>query len=168
MGAKNDEARIGGALVRYVALILAFLLPLGCYAQSSGFNPSDPHLNKNQTSKWLSSQHDGAVFVSRGGKMYGMDSDAKVILRSKGQAEVLEYGFVGRKYSGTYRVEDSGAIHLELKKYRGEWPDMYLYKVSSGIYLFPTDMDQQFRMGGRAGATETPKMAPYWPFKKLK
>ena len=100
--------------------------------------------------------------------MYGMDSDAKVILKSKGRAEVLEYGFVGLKYSGTYLIEDSGAIHLQLKKYRGEWPDMYLYKVSSGIYLYPADMNSHFRMGGRAGATETPKMAPYWPFKKAK
>lgn len=154
--------------MRRVAFILALLLPLGCYAQSPGFNPSAPHLSKNKTLKWLSSQQDGAVFVSRDGKMYGMDSDAKVILRSKGRAEVFEYGYVGQRYSGTYRVEGSGAIHLQLKSYRGEWPDMYLYKLSSGIYLFPTDMDPQFRMGGRAGATETPNMAPYWPFKKVK
>ena len=154
--------------MRHAITLLLIFLSATCIAQRPTFDPSAPHLNEADALKWLSAQSTGATFVSRNGRMYGMDSDAKITLNSNKQVEVTEYGYAPQTYKGTYSVDDTGAIHVELRDYRAKWPTMYLYNSPKGTLLFPTDKDPAFRVGARAGAVETGGMASYWPFRKTK
>ena len=97
-----------------------------------------------------------------------MDSDAEITLTKDGRAKVTEFGIGPQTYKGKYSVDASGAIHVTLRRYRAKWPSMYLYTDGRGAILHPIDEDPSFRMGGRAGAFETPEMAPYWPFRQTK
>jgi len=154
--------------MRYFIFLLVTFLSANGFAQGPAFAPGAPHLNETDALKWLSAQSAGATFVSRNGRMYGMDSDAKITLNSNKQVEITEYGYAVQTYKGTYSVDATGAIHVKLRDYRAKWPAMYLYNSPKGTLLFPADKDPAFRVGARAGAVETGGMAPHWPFRKTK
>ena len=155
-------------LMRYTIAVLFTLFSATSFAQRPTFNPRAAHLRREALLKWLSTQSRGARFVSRNGRLYGMDSDAEITLRSDKQVEVTEDGYARQTYKGTLSVDVDGSIHLVLADYAAQWPVMYLYRKSKGSFLFPADKDPAFRMGARAGAAVTPGMAPYWPFRKVK
>jgi hypothetical protein len=110
-------------------------------------------------------QNHALNFVSRGGKMYGMDSDSKIVLTTNQVAKVIEYGYAVHTYTGQYAVDTNGLISLALKGYRSAWPQMALWVSGGSYYLHPISGRSGFSMGDRAGATETPAMKPFWPFK---
>ena len=104
-------------------------------------------------------------FVSRGGKMLGMDSDSKILLTTNQVVEVVEYGYAIRTYTGEYAIDTKGVISLKLKGYRSTWPQMALWLSEGSYYLYPISGRSGFTIGDRAGASETPGMKPFWPFK---
>ena len=77
-----------------------------------------------------------AVFRSRDGKFYGMDSDSVVSLEKNNTAVVGEYGYAYQGYRGTYVVAEDGVISISLKDYRGNWPDMKIAREGDLIRLF--------------------------------
>ena len=152
---------------------LAALLPLvhvlsACTATRTAPAAHTGHLNRAEVLNHISAQPDGVTFVSRNGRMYGMDSDARITLTKNNQTEVTEFGYAPQTYHGTYSVDASGAMHVSLRRYPSKWPSMYLYTDRRGAILHPTDQDPSFRMGGRAGAVESSEMASYWPFRQRK
>jgi hypothetical protein len=106
-----------------------------------------------------------AVFRSRDGKFYGMDSDSVVSLEKDNTAVVGECGYAYQGYRGTYAVAADGVISISLKGYRGNWPDMKIAKEGDLIRLFSADGNGNFVFGGRAGGVETEDMKPFWPFR---
>lgn len=125
-------------------------------------------LSKAEVTKLLSDRFAAkktAVFSSRDGKSYGMDSDSVVSLEPEGKAVVGEYGYSYQGCRGTYAVGEDGAISIALKGYRGKWPEMKMAKENNLIRLYAKDGDGNFVFGGRAGAVETEKMKPFWPFR---
>lgn len=106
-----------------------------------------------------------AVFRSRDGKFYGMDSDSVVSLERDNKAVVGEYGYAYQGYRGTYAVTKDGVISIALKGYRGQWPEMKMANVKKVIRLYSKSGAGNFVFGGRAGAVETDKMKPFWPFR---
>ena len=78
---------------------------------------------------------------------------------------VIEYGFAVQKYTGQYTVDTNGVISLTLDRYRSSWPKMALWVSGANYYLHPISGRSGFTMSDRAGATETPDMKPFWPFK---
>ncbi|HEY5893204.1 MAG TPA: hypothetical protein VIT91_08245 [Chthoniobacterales bacterium] len=152
---------------------LIALLPLACvFSACTATRPAPPaqagHLNRAEVLSHISAQPAGVTFVSRNGRMYGMDSDARITLTRNNKTEVMEAGYTPETYNGTYSVDASGAIHVSLRRYPSKWPSMYLYTDKRGAILHPTDQDPSFRMGGRAGAVTSSDMAPYWPFRQTK
>jgi hypothetical protein len=103
--------------------------------------------------------------VSRGGRMYGMDSDAQITFADSQRIEVTEFGYSIETDKGSFFVDASSAIQVALRGYPAKWPRMYLYQDTKGAFLFPTDQNSSFRVGGRAGAVTSSRMAPYWPFR---
>ena len=69
-------------------------------------------------------------------------------------------------YTGRYAIDATGAVHIDLINYPSRWPLMYVFTGPQGALLFPTTGDDSFKMGGRSGAYESNKMAPYWPFRQ--
>jgi hypothetical protein len=124
--------------------------------------------DKATAAKWLSEHAGSAVFVSRGGRMYGMDSDAVVAFPKNGGVEVTEFGVAPATYRGTYVVDDADQIRLTLEGYKAEWPLMHLYTSERDAWLMRCDKKAGFDMGDRGGATETGTMASYWPFRLKK
>jgi hypothetical protein len=104
-------------------------------------------------------------FVSRAGKLYGMDSDSIVMLATNHYAELIECGYTVRNYTGTYDVNRQGQIILTLTNYRSQWPAMQLCFSGDDFYLQTASGSTRFTMGDRAGATENSRMASFWPFK---
>ena len=152
---------------------LAALLPLVFMLSACATpRPAPPihtsHLNRVEVLSHIAAHPAGVTFVSRNGRMYGMDSDARITLTANNFTEVTEFGYAPQSYQGTYSVDASGAIHVSLRHYTAKWPSMYLYTDKRGAILHPTDQDPSFRMGGRAGAVESSEMAPYWPFRQTK
>ena len=152
---------------------LIALLPLvWVFSACTATRPAPPaqagHLNRAEVVNHFSAQPAGVTFVSRNGRMYGMDSDARITLTKNNQTEVTEFGYAPQTYNGTYSVDASGAIRVSLRRYPAKWPTMYLYTDKRGAILHPTDQDPSVRMGGRARAVTSSDMAPYWPVRQTK
>jgi len=104
-------------------------------------------------------------FISRDGKLCGMDSDSEIVLTTNHLVKVVEYGYAVQEYTGQYTIDTNGVISLTLKRYRSSWPKMALWVAGASYYLHPISGRSGFTMGDRAGATQTPDMKPFWPFK---
>ena len=158
---------------KIILLILACLLTACASRQLAQFPkvaplPNAARLNASSTRDWIiqhAHRKTGATFISRNGRMYGMDSDAGITFRNNNRVEVTEFGYAADCYQGTFLIDALGAIHLKLRAYPAKWPGMYLYQDMDGALLFPADGDSSFKMGGRAGAVTSSAMAPYWPFR---
>ena len=109
-----------------------------------------------------------ATFVSRGGDFGGMDSDSEISFSGDGRVTMTEYGYSPVEYSGTYSMDEHGAITAKFEKYPGQWPKMMFRKVDGRILLFRSDDATALEFGGRGGAVETAKMKPFWPFGLIK
>jgi hypothetical protein len=127
-----------------------------------------PVVDAERTIETLLAERGTLLFRSRSGKLYGMDSDTDVLISTNHQAQLIQYGYTVTKYAGTYSVDDDGQIALDLAKYRRKWPVMRLSTAQGDFYLQTASGSTHFIMGDRAGATETPSMAPFWPFKLIK
>jgi hypothetical protein len=153
---------------RLIALLPVVSVFSGCTATRPASPAQTSHLNRAEVLSHISSQPAGVTFVSRNGRMYGVDSDARITLTKNNQTEVTEFGYAPQTYNGTYSLDASGAICLSLRHYPAKWPSMYLYTDKRGAILHPADQDASFRMGDRAGAVTSSEMAPYWPFRQTK
>jgi hypothetical protein len=108
------------------------------------------------------------TFISRAGKLYGMDSDTALSFRANSEVVLGEYGYTYIGYRGTYTVAPDGVITLELKNYPAKWPAMKLVSDASTHWLHPVTKKKGFIMGGRGGASQSGDMNPFWPFKLVK
>jgi hypothetical protein len=110
------------------------------------------------------------TFISRSGKLYGMDSDTLLSFRANNEVVLGEYGFGYIGYRGTYSVAADGVITLDLKRYPKDtkWPAMKIVSDGTSHWLHPITKNNGFIMGGRGGATEFGDMKPFWPFKLVK
>jgi len=153
---------------RFIAFLQLVLLVSACTTRRSVPPTFISHLSCAEVLTHIAAHSSGITFTSRNGRMYGMDSDAKITLRGNNQTELTEFGFAPQTYHGTYSVDSSGAIRVSLRNYPSKWPSMYLYNDKQGAILYPVDQDPSFRMGGRAGAVTSSDMAPYWPFRQTK
>lgn len=110
------------------------------------------------------------TFLSRSGKLYGMDSDTLLSFRANNEVVLGEYGYAYIGYRGTYSVAADGVITLELKGYPADtkWPAMKLVSDGTSHWLHPVTKKNGFIMGGRGGATEFGDMNAFWPFKLVK
>jgi hypothetical protein len=147
-------------------LLFASFVVTGC-AQTKVAIPPKP-LEKDAATKWIGEQKLPVTFVSRNGHLYGMDSDARVTIEADGHVAVDEFGVAPMTYKGTYKFDDTGTISVKLDGYQSKWPTMQLYTTAKAAWLMRSDKKPNFNMGDRGGATETPEMAPYWPFKLVK
>jgi hypothetical protein len=145
---------------------LLIVLLAACTTNRPASSSRGHQLGYRDVLEHVSAKPSGAKFGSRDGRWYGMDSDANITLKRNGRVEVTEFGYAVDTYDGTYSVDDTGAIHVSLRRYPAKWPSMYLYKDNRGAILIPTDRDQSFQVGGRAGAVVGSGMAPYWPFRQ--
>ena len=107
------------------------------------------------------------IYRSRSGRWEGMDSDTEIYFSPKGRVALTEFGYAVITYKGKYRIDRRGFIKLSLRKYRGKWPPMRMCINNGQFFLFPTNANQEFIFGGRAGATLASDMAPFWPFRLL-
>lgn len=110
------------------------------------------------------------TFISRSGKLYGMDSDTALSFRADNEVVLGEYGYTYIGYRGTYSVAADGVITLELKGYPKDtkWPAMKIVSDGTSHWLHPVTKKKGFIMGGRGGATESGDMNSFWPFKLVK
>ncbi|QIF02044.1 hypothetical protein [Roseimicrobium sp. ORNL1] len=110
------------------------------------------------------------TFISRSGKLYGMDSDTALSFRANNEVVLGEYGYTYIGYRGTYSVAADGVITLELKGYPKDttWPAMKLVSDGKSNWLHPVTKKKGFIMGGRGGASESGDMNAFWPFKLVK
>lgn len=104
------------------------------------------------------------VFVSRDGKMYGMDSDAVISFELDGKVVLGEFGAGIAGYRGTYEVAKDGSVSIALKGYRSKWPKMKFSSEVGKMRLYAHKDGDGFVMGDRGGAVETGGMKRFWPF----
>ncbi len=154
-------------LMKRSLAILPFVCVLSACATPHATPTRGDHFSRTEVIARITSNPNGITFVSRDGRMYGMDSDARITLKAESQTEVTEFGYAIQTYNGTYAVDEQGAIRVSLRHYPAKWPTMYIYSNKKTAWLFPADRDPSFRMGGRAGAVETSRMKPYWPFRQI-
>jgi len=155
--------------MNYILLLTYMLFATRVIAE----DPKPPRLPQNvqrvdkaqQAIDYLLVQNKELCFISRDGKLYGMDSDSKIVLTTNHLVKVIEYGFVVEKYTGQYAIDTNGVISLTLERYRSSWPKMALWASGPNYYLHPLSGRSGFTMGDRAGATQTSHMKPFWPFK---
>ena len=153
--------------MRSVVLFSLVCLSGACTTTPPARYPAGVRLSDPATRDWIAqhSRRNVATFVSRGGRMYGMDSDAQITFVDSQRVEVTECGYSIETYKGSFFVDASGAIHVTLRGYPAKWPRMYLYQDAKGAFLFPTGQNSSFRVGGHAGAVTSSTRAPYWPFR---
>ena len=115
----------------------------------------------------LLSKQKEVTFVSRAGKMYGMDSDTELTFLPGRKVHLTEYGFAVADFEGVFTTDAEGSISLQLEKRRFPWPLMVLQFAKGEYYLHTKAGAAGFVMGNRAGATESSDMKPFWPFKLM-
>jgi hypothetical protein len=154
-------------LLIFASLCLA--LAHGHAQAPAGPKPREPlFMTDDEVGKFLESRFASgkpAVFQSRDGKHYGMDSDATLSLDANGEAILGEYGVAPMGYRGTYEVKKDGTIAINLKGYRGTWPEMRMARERDGVRLYPKSGDRGLVFGNRGGAVETSGMKSFWPFR---
>jgi hypothetical protein len=109
-----------------------------------------------------------ALFSSRDGNHYGMDSDALIAFGPGGKVVLEEFGVAPMGYGGNYSVQEGGTITVVLKGYRGKWPPMKMARDGKTLRLYNATGSTGLIMGGRGGATETGSMKSFWPFRQVK
>jgi hypothetical protein len=115
----------------------------------------------------LIAEHGSVTFRSFNGKWIGMDGDTDVTFLPKGAVHMVEYGAGVGYYDGTYAIDSSGQVTLELPTFGSVWPPMILRKDEASLFLLPIDDPDGFVMGNRGGATFAPEDGPYWPFRPI-
>jgi len=125
-------------------------------------------LSRSQVNEFIAgrlAQKGNAVFSSRDGHSYGMDSDSIISFEAKGSVVLGEYGYAYQGYRGTYTVDNSGAISVELKGYHAKWPRMKMIQQGNTVRLYAEDGKTGFVFGDRGGSVESSKMKSFWPFR---
>ena len=156
--------------------IILLLLYVVCAIRVIAEDPKPPRLSQNvqRVEKAQKAIEDMLVqnrelsFISRDGNLYRMDSDSKIVLTTNRLVKVIEYGYTVENYTGQYSIDTNGVISLTLEGYHNSWPKMALWLSGASYYLHPISGRSGFTMGDRAGATETPRMKPFWPFKLVR
>ncbi len=126
------------------------------------------YIKEHDVRNWVASRNGHATFISRNGRMYGMDSDTQITLISNSKVEVTEFGVGIMSYKGEYTTDDTGLIRVTLNGYGSKWPEMYLFRSTDSAILLRRDQKPGFNLGDRGAGTETPDMNPYWPFRLAK
>ena len=135
----------------FTAFLLLFGLISACTSPRGG-PPRAGHVSRDEVLRQISAPA-GATFLSYNGHWQGTDIDKQITFKKDNRAEVTHFGFGVDTYQGTYTVEESGAIHLSLRKAPEPWPIMYLYVDEQGPLLLPEGMP-------RAGA--------HWPLRRIR
>ncbi|MDZ4404592.1 hypothetical protein [Prosthecobacter sp.] len=149
----------------YKHLLLIFAIALPCAAQQRSAPPK--FLQRSEVVNFISQRHDAGktvVFVSRDGKMYGMDSDSVISFEPDGKVVLGEYGVGIAGYRGTYQVAKDGSVSIALKGYVAKWPDMRFSNELGKMRLYAHKDGDGFVMGDRGGAFESGSMKRFWPF----
>ncbi|MBB5031185.1 energy transducer TonB [Prosthecobacter vanneervenii] len=144
---------------------LIFALALPCLAQQRSTAPR--FLQKSEVVNFIFQRHAAGktvVFVSRDGKIYGMDSDSVISFEPEGRVVLGEFGAGIAGYGGTYQVAKDGSVSISLKGYRAKWPEMRFSNELGKMRLYAPKSGDGFVMGGRGGAVEMGGMRPFWPF----
>jgi hypothetical protein len=152
---------------QFISLLLFFCVLTACTTHPPVTSPRVAHLDGSKVSSYFSAHPAGVTFVSGNGHMYGTDSDARITMKADHEVELTEYSDAVGTWHGTYSVDVTGAIRVSLRHYPGRWPALYLRRDRQGVILFPNDQDPSFRVGGRAGAVETPGMDSFWSFRQV-
>lgn len=146
-------------------LLLIFAIALPCAAQQRSAPPK--FLQKSEVVGFIAQRHAAGktvVFVSRDGKMYGMDSDSVISFEADGKVVLGEFGAGIAGYRGTYEVAKDGSVSIVLKGYEAKWPVMKFSSEVGKMRLYAHKDGDGFVMGGRGGAVETGGMKRFWPF----
>ena len=96
-----------------------------------------------------------------------MDGDTEITFFPGDVVFLTEYGYAVIRYKGTYTIDPSGQIKMQLKKYRHEWPVMVLERDDVSLRLRPFRRGAGFIMGNRGGATTMGGQGHFWPFRPL-
>ncbi len=158
--------------MKWTFSLLFLTLLVSCAAPRHG-NSTEPigtRMTGLELTSWLeeraaNAKSGFAQFVSRDGRLYNKDSDAALHFKADQRVEMEEFGYAPRLYPGTYTLDPSGIISLNLKGFPTTWPDMLVYKDGADIRLYPVDPKMAFVMGGPRGANHSRKMHPFWPFR---
>lgn len=146
-------------------LLLIFAIALPCNAQQRSAPPK--FLQKSELVNFIAQRHAAGktvVFVSRDGKMYGMDSDSVISFEPNGEVVLGEFGVGIAGYRGKYDVAKDGSVSVTLKGYRAKWPEMKFSNELGKMRLYAHKDGDGFVMGDRGGATEMKGMKRFWPF----
>lgn len=154
------------AVITVIGLV-AFLVLSGCAKHTDAPPPRSLARAKDpgKVLNLLLSKQNEVTFVSRAGKMYGMDSDTVLTFLPGRKVRLTEYGYSVAVFEGVFTTETEGSISLQLEKRRSPWPLMVLQFAEGEYYLHTKAGASEFVMGDRAGATESTDMKPFWPFK---
>jgi hypothetical protein len=98
----------------FTAILLLFGLVSACTSPRGG-PPRAGHANRDEVLRQISAPA-GATFLSYNGRWQGTDIDKQITFKKDNRAEVTHFGFGVDTHQGTYTVEESGAIHLSLRK----------------------------------------------------
>jgi len=96
-----------------------------------------------------------------------MDSDTEITFFPNSAVPMFEWGYTLASYSGRYEIQPSGRITIQLKGFKGPWPEMLLVRDGTSLLLRPADPSRGLVMGTRGGAYIPGEKGSYWPFRML-
>ncbi len=142
----------------------------GSPAVPAALPPAKPktYLKEHNVETWVTQQGGSATFVSHNGHLLGMDNDAQVTLKPQRQAELTIFGVGVSTYRGTCQTDASGLIKLNLKDYRSEWPEMYLFRNAKSALLLRRDQSPTAPFDEKGRPADARGLDPYWPFRWVK
>lgn len=153
--------------MRFPLLLLVLSAAAACSTAHPGPGYALPGAN---TRAWLAAhlkKSDAVVFISRNGVAYGADSDAKIAFKRNRAAEVTVPGPAPVAYHGTWSVDGSGLIGLDLRDYPGKWPGMRLFPDGNDALLYSMEGGGTLDGGGGPVPTGLAGMNPWWPFRYI-
>jgi hypothetical protein len=153
--------------MRLPLLLLVLCAAAGCTTAQPG---SGYALAGSSTRAWLAAhlkKSDTVVFISHNGVAYGADADAKIAFKRNRAVEVTVLGYVQATYTGTWSVDGTGLIGLDLRDYPGPWPGMRLYPDGNDALLYSMAGGANLGAGSGPAPGGLAGMNPFWPFRYI-
>lgn len=124
--------------MRPVILAAASLLILSCEEQELSSHQTDTVTPSSELSSKLA-RSDKVTFESWNGKLRGADSDSLLHFRADSRVVLEERSIGVRTFEGTFEVEPTGRVSIELPEFDGPWPVMALRRDGDDLVLHRED-----------------------------
>ncbi len=138
----RDPARYFSLFALTINLIIAVVFCIVLFVGREEVKPldvADRALDVKETLDEVFKDKERISFLSYNGTWHGTDGEeVEIVLKSNGDALLIETDLDLRSYRGKYLVRNGTELLLELKEY-DNWPPMYLVEDNANLVLFPTD-----------------------------